>query len=345
MSRAFVWVGWILVALVAAFLLVVPYVMSSFFAGLFTQFLFFAVLAMSVGLLGGYTGLMPMGHAAIMGVGAYALGYLIARVQAPMGLAVVGAVGITLAVSLVFGLMAIRTSGIFFSMITLAQGMLVWGAAYRWYQVTGAENGLRGIERPFFAIRYYEYYYLVLAVAAASALAFWLVVRSPFGLTLQGIRESESRMRTLGYNVALHKLIAFEISGLFAAVSGLLFAWYNNYISPASVGLPSSAEAVFMVILGGAGTLVGPVIGAGVVVFAKNILSLYLARWPTVMGLIFVLAVLFARDGLVGFAQRFAALAWRRLSHERLSLQPAGERPPAQILGEGMGGKNQQTVE
>jgi len=208
--------------------------------------------------------------------------------------------------------MAIRTSGIFFSMITLAQGMLVWGAAYRWYQVTGAENGLRGIERPFFAVRYYEYYYLVLAVVAASALVLWLIVRSPFGLSLQGIRESESRMRTLGYDVGLHKLIAFEVSGFFAAVSGLLFGWYNNFISPASVGLPSSAEAVFMVILGGAGTLLGPVLGAAVVVFAKNFLSLYLSRWPTIMGLIFILAVLFARDGLVGTGRRVAIAAGGR---------------------------------
>jgi len=305
-------VGWVLVALVAAFALAVPYLTSSFYTALVTQLLFFGLLAMSVGLLGGYTGLMPMGHAAIMGIGAYALGYLITRAHAPMGIAIAGAIAIALVVTLAFGLMAIRTSGIFFSMITLAQGMLVWGAAYRWYQVTGAENGLRGIERPFFAVRYYEYYYLVLAVVAASALVLWLIVRSPFGLSLQGIRESESRMRTLGYDVGLHKLIAFEVSGFFAAVSGLLFGWYNNFISPASVGLPSSAEAVFMVILGGAGTLLGPVLGAAVVVFAKNFLSLYLSRWPTIMGLIFILAVLFARDGLVGTGRRVAIAAGGR---------------------------------
>jgi len=290
------------VAVIVALLL--PYLVSPFYTGVGTQVLVFALLAMSVGLLGGYLGLMPLGHAGIMGVSSYALGYFITRahysVEAAAGIALLAA----LITSALFGAMAVRTSGVFFTMITLAQGMLVWGGAYKWYQVTGAENGLRGIARPSFAATYWEFHYLALLIFAAGWLALWLVVNSPLGLSLQGIRESESRMRTLGFNVTLHKFLAFLISGFFAGVSGLLFGWYNNFISPASVGLTASADAVLMVIIGGAGTLLGPVIGAAIIVFIKNLLSIYVARWPTLMGLIFVLVILFARQGLVGFLRQ-----------------------------------------
>jgi branched-chain amino acid transport system permease protein len=189
-------------------------------------------------------------------------------------------------------------------MITMAEGMLVWGLAYRWSSVTGAENGIRGIARPDFATLYWQYYYLVLGVFVICAVLLSLVVRSPFGLVLKGIRESESRMRTLGYNVTLHKLLAFLVSGLFAAVAGLLFGWYNQFISPSAINITASTEGILMVVLGGPGTLLGPVLGAGVIVFVKNILSVYVTRWPSIMGLIFIAVVLFAQDGILGALRR-----------------------------------------
>jgi branched-chain amino acid transport system permease protein len=213
-------------------------------------------------------------------------------------------------VCLVFGLLAVRTSGIFFVMITLAEGMLVWGLAFRWSSFTGAENGMRGILRPAFASLYWQYYYFVLLVFLLSALALVLLVRSPFGLTLKGIRESESRMRTLGFNVTLHKLLAFLASSFFAAVAGLLFAWYNQFISPSAINITASTAGILMVVLGGVGTLLGPVLGALVIVLIQNILSIYVARWPTLMGLIFIGVVLFAREGIVGAIR--TALSRRR---------------------------------
>ncbi|MBV9543000.1 MAG: branched-chain amino acid ABC transporter permease, partial [Chloroflexi bacterium] len=211
---------------------------------------------------------------------------------------------VTLAVSLVFGLLAVRTTGIFFVMITMAEGMLVWGLAYRWSSVTNAENGIRGVARPEFATLYWQYYYLVLGVFAACAILLTLVVRSPFGLVLKGIRDSESRMRTLGYNVTLHKLLAFLMSAFFAGVAGLLYAWYNQFISPSAINITASTEGILMVVLGGPGTLLGPVIGAAVIVLVKNILSVYVTRWPTIMGLLFIVVVLFAQDGILGAIRR-----------------------------------------
>lgn len=297
----------------AAFLLAlaVPYLTTSYYVAIATQVLFFGLLAMSIDLLGGYLGLMPLGHAGIMGVAAYVMGYLISKAHWDWQAAALVAVAITLAVCVVFGLLAVRTSGIFFVMITMAEGMLVWGLAYRWSSVTGAENGIRGVARPEFASLYWQYYYLALAVFTVCAILLTLVVRSPFGLVLQGIHQSESRMRTLGYNVTLHKLLAFVLSGFFAAVAGLLYAWYNQFISPSAINITASTEGILMVVLGGPGTLLGPVLGAAAIVFVKNILSMYVARWPTIMGLIFIAVVLFAQDGILG-ALRYARLRfWR----------------------------------
>jgi len=292
--------------LVAALALAVavPYLTTSYYVSIATQVMYFGLLAMSIDLLGGYLGLMPLGHAGIMGVAAYVMGYLVSKAHWGWPAAVVAALLVTLVVCLVFGLLAVRTTGIFFVMITMAEGMLVWGLAYRWSSVTGAENGIRGVSRPEFATLYWQYYYLVLGVFIVCALLLTLVVRSPFGLVLKGIRESESRMLTLGYNVTLHKLLAFVLSGLFAGAAGLLYAWYNQFISPSAINITASTEGILMVVLGGPGTLLGPVLGAGAIVFVKNILSMYVTRWPTIMGLIFIAVVLFAQDGILGALRR-----------------------------------------
>lgn len=317
------------VALLALALLValaLPYLTSSFYVGIATQVLFFGLFAMSIDLLGGYMGLMPLGQAGLLGVAGYSMGYLISRLGWPWPPSVlVGLLGTAL-VSLLFGLLAVRTTGISFVMITLAEGMLVWGFAYRMSSITGAENGLRGITRPEFAVLYWQYYYLVLAVVAVCALLLVLLVHSPFGLTMRGIRESESRMGTLGYNVTVHKLLAFTISGLFAGIAGILYTWYNQFISPSSVNITPSTEGVLMVVLGGAGTLLGPVIGAAVITLVKTLLSMYVARWPTVMGLIFIVVVLFAQDGILGAVRRGSA---------RLQRARATRRVPAAVTGGG----------
>ncbi|HLI26672.1 MAG TPA: branched-chain amino acid ABC transporter permease [Chloroflexota bacterium] len=318
--------GLLAAALVLAIAL--PYLTSSFYVSVATQILFFGLLAMSIDLLGGYTGLMPLGHAGVLGISAYTMGYLVSRLRWGWVEAAGVALALTVLVSLLFGFLAVRTRGIFFVMITMAEGMLVWGLAYRWASVTGAENGIRGIARPAFATLYWQYYYFALVVFLLCALALWLLVRSPFGLTLRGIRESESRMRTLGYNVTLHKLLAFTISGFFAGVAGLLYAWYNQYISPSSVHISASTEGLLMVVLGGAGTLLGPVLGAAVIVAVKNLLSMYVARWPTVLGLIFIVVVLFAKDGLVGLGRRGWA-AWQQRQQRPVSAAAPGAYPMA----------------
>ena len=178
-------VALVYVIVVAALLLAlaIPYLTTSYYVAIATQVLYFGLLAMSIDLLGGYLGLMPLGHAGIMGVAAYVMGYLVSKSHWAWPSAVAIALVTTLLVSLVFGLLAVRTTGIFFVMITMAEGMLVWGLAYRWSSVTGAENGIRGVARPDFSTLYWQYYYLALRVFVACAVLLRLVVRSLAGMS------------------------------------------------------------------------------------------------------------------------------------------------------------------
>ena len=281
-------------------LLLPPYPLT-----LLTQALISAIFAMSLDLLLGYTGLPSLGHAAYFGVAAYAVAIL--SVDAGAGfvaclLAALVAAGVAAAL---FGVLAIRATGTYFLMITLALGMVIWGLAFRWVSMTKGDNGISGVPRPELALPWnltapLPFFYFALGCMALAWLALGLLVRSPFGMSLKGIRESESRMRSLGYNVWLHKYLAFILSGLFAGFAGVLWAYYNGFVSPVDVQLVTSVEALLMVALGGSGTLVGPAIGAVLIVFLKNFVSVYTKRWLLILGAVYIGVILFAPRGIVG---------------------------------------------
>jgi branched-chain amino acid transport system permease protein len=272
---------------------------------LLTQALIYAILAMSLDLLLGYTGLASLGHAAYLGVGAYSVGVLTTHYGANFWVTLAFGVFLAMVVAAVFGLVALRATGVYFLMITLALGMVVWGLAHRWVSMTQGDNGIPGIPRPDLGLpwslaRAMPFYYFVLA---AFLLAFWIlrvIVRSPFGQSLVGIRESESRMRTLGYHVWLHKYLGFVIAGAFGGFAGVLWAYYNGFVSPGDVELATSVEVLLMVALGGRGTLVGAVVGAGVIVLLKNFVSVYTERWLLILGVVYVLTIIYAPEGIVG---------------------------------------------
>ena len=172
-----------------------------------------------------------------------------------------------------FALLAARTAGVYFLLLTLALGMIVWGICLRWTDVTGGENGLRGNLRVGLLRDHAVFYWVVLACAAAVSVAMWRLVRSPFGLTLRGIRDSESRMRSLGYDVHLHLFIGFTVSGFFAGVAGALYAFFNNFVSPTTVALTQSVQGLLMAITGGIGTLFGSFIGSAAIMMLKTSLA------------------------------------------------------------------------
>ncbi len=276
---------------------------------LLTQALIVAILAMSLDVLLGYTGLPSLGHAAYFGVAAYAVGILATEYQAGFWTCLLAGVLLAALTAAVFGLLAIRAAGTYFLMITLALGMVVWGLAFRWVSLTKGDNGISGVPRPDLGLPWslwnpLPFFYFALVAAALAAAALGLLVSSPFGLTLKGIRESESRMRTLGYNVWLHKYLAFVLAGTAAGFAGVLWAYYNGFVSPVDVQLVTSVEALLMVALGGPGTLAGPAVGAALIVFLKNFVSVYTKRWLLILGAVYIGVILFAPRGLAGALRR-----------------------------------------
>jgi branched-chain amino acid transport system permease protein len=297
--------GWL--AVVAVGLLVLPLLLPGYQVSIATQILIFAVLAMSIDVLAGFAGRTPLCHGAIFGASTYIVIYWTATLGGSLWVGMLLGVLAAAALAAVFALLAIRTSGVYFLLLTLALGMIVWGVCLRWTSVTGGENGLRGAGRPAFVADHVAFYYAVLAVVAPVTFAVWRFVHSPFGLALRGIRDSESRMRSLGYNVPLHLFLAFTVSGVFAGIAGALYAVFNDFVSPSTVQLSQSVAGLLMAITGGIGTLLGAFVGAAAIILLENVVSLFTARWPSVLGLAFILVMIFAPEGIVGRARLMLA--------------------------------------
>jgi len=285
-------------------LLASPAVLSSYYLGLLTKMLIFALFAMSLDLLLGYTGLPSLGHTAYFGLGAYTTGLLTLRVAQTFWINVLAGIAVPTLVALGFSLLTLRARGTYFLMITLALAQVLWGIAFGWRSFTGGDDGLPGITRPTLAgwslTGEIPFYYFVLVVFGGCLFLLSIVVRSPLGRALVGIRESEMRMRVLGYNVWAYQYVASILAALFAGAAGILFVYYNGYVGPAYLSVVVSGQVLLMVILGGAGTLLGPALGAGIIVLLENFLSAYTERWLTILGLIYVAVTLFAPRGVLG---------------------------------------------
>jgi branched-chain amino acid transport system permease protein len=301
-----IWTGVGVVVLAAVPALAPPYLLS-----LATLILIYSLLAMSVDILAGYAGRTPLCHGAIFGAATYVAMYYVTTAGGNPWLALPLGIATALVVSLIFAVLAVRTNGVYFLLLTLALGMIVWGVCQRWTSVTGGENGLRGNARPDLLANPTVFYYFVLAVGLACTYVIWRFVRSPLGLTLKGIRESESRMRSLGYNTTLHLVIGFVFSGFVAGLSGVLYAWFNSFVSPSTVALAQSVKGLLMVIVGGVGTLFGGVVGSAVIILLENVVSSFTERWSMVLGGLFVLTMIFAPEGIVGKLRSHFA-RWRR---------------------------------
>jgi branched-chain amino acid transport system permease protein len=295
-----------------AVLVAAPPALSSFVLTLLTQAILFSILAMSLDVLLGYLGLSSLGHAAYWGIGAYSVGILTTRYDQGFWVTLVVGVLLSAAVAAVFGLLALRATSVYFLMITLALGMVVWGLALRWVSLTQGDNGISSVPRPRLGLPWtpgggLSYYYFALAGFLLAWAALALVVRSPFGKTLVGIRESETRMRTLGYHVWLHKYVGFVIAGAAAGFGGVLWAYYNGIVSPSDLELATSVEALLMVALGGRGTLVGAVLGAAIIVALKNLVSVYTHRWLLILGAVYIGTIVYAPEGIVGTIRQWRA--------------------------------------
>lgn len=290
---------------------------GDYFTNVASQVLIAALFALSLNLLVGYAGLTSLGHAGYLGLSGYLSSWLVLNLQWSLFSAGITALGVTTVMAALFGLVALRATGLSFLMITLAFGQILWGIAYRWASVTGGDNGLSGLARPTpFGLdlgQASSFYYFTLAVFLLvwGLIAVW--VRSPFGATICGTRDQPRRMSALGYNVWLIRWITYIVSGFFGAVAGLMYVYYHQFISPHSLSLANSAEMLLMVIAGGPGTLVGPVVGAALVVLLKNVASAWIDRWIMLLGFVFIFIVMFVPGGLVpGFRRLLQRLRRQR---------------------------------
>ena len=294
------------VLVLLACLALLPLVLPSFYVGLLSLVFIFAIFAMSLDILQGYTGLASLGHAVFLGTAAYVVAILNVKVFKGCNLTMELAAGILSAavMAAILGLIVLRSTGTYLLMILLASSMMLWGVAFKWRSFTGGDDGLPGIARPDFASLSWSlstpvsFYYFVLLFFVVASCLMYLVVRSSFGHTLMGIRESETRMRCLGYNTWLQKYLAFIVSAGFAGLAGVLLAYYNGFVSPENLHLVTSAEVLIMVILGGVGTLFGPAIGAAIITLVKNLVSAYTEHWMIILGAIYIGTVILAPRGV-----------------------------------------------
>jgi branched-chain amino acid transport system permease protein len=309
--------------LAAAVLLLaaLPVIGSRFAVTTATEILIFALFAMSLDLLVGYTGLVSLGHAAFFGIAAYAVAFLGGAGVAHLAVTLPAAVLAGTAAAAIAGLFALRTAGVYFLMLTLAFAQMAYAVAHQWAGLTGGTNGLSGIPRPVLPgidlSGTTPFYYLVLVLVGLAAAALARITGSPFGAALAGVRENDARMRAMGYDTFRLKFAAFVIAGAAAAVSGTLYAYYNGFVSPDALYWTTSGQVLVMVLLGGAGTLAGPAAGAAAVLLLQNVAGSYTERWTLIVGAAFIAVVLAAPRGLAG--------GWARF---RPALDPPGRARP-----------------
>ena len=320
-------------ALAVAFvaLVTVPYWMPGiYYINVSSQILFYAIFALGMNILVGYAGLVSLGHASLFGITAYAIAYLISNGFDHTS-AILSALVISLVSTAVFAALALRATGIGFIMITLALGQIIWGLAYRWISLTGGDNGISVRTRPVpFGYDLGEptvFYYATLIVFLVCVAAVAIFVRSPFGAALKGTRDQPRRMNALGYHVWAIRFWSCLLSGLLTAIAGTMFVYYTQFISPQTTALSASAEALLMVIAGGPATLLGPIVGAALVVVVKNVVSGYIERWNFLLGAIFVAIVILMPEGLVPGTARLWRAATRALRRRRGVVVPENAGP------------------
>jgi branched-chain amino acid transport system permease protein len=295
--------------IILALALAWPFVGGPYWMSLMTQIFIFGLLALSADLLLGHAGLFSLCHAAFFSVAAYTTAILHVRYGVPTEFAAPAGVLAGTLLGLLFGL-SVRTRGVYFILVTLAMGYVIWGVGYRWASFTGGDSGVTNVPAPSIGsltlASPISYYYFVLAVLLVCVFFYSRLVKSPFGLSLRGIKSGEARMRSLGFNPAKHLYLAFVASSAMASLAGVLYVYFNKFVNPVSASLHISVEIVLMAIVGGTGTVLGPFLGAGLVLGLRNWVSTFFELHLAVMGLVFIAVVVWAPGGVMGIVSRLS---------------------------------------
>ncbi len=273
----------------------------------------FAIFGLGLNLLLGYTGLLSFGQGTFFGSAAYVAGWLLKHYAINVFFALGIGIGVGALSALLVGYLCVQRSGLYFIMLTFALNQLFFFIAYQWTSVTGGEDGMPGVPRPaLLGIDFKDPLAYYIFVAALFLISLWImkrIVESPLGRILQAIRENEVRAEAVGYNVARFKLLAFVIGGAFSGLAGVLYAMLFGIVPLEAIGFVSSGNVVFATLIGGSGSLYGPIIGSFVFIWLSESMSVIWTRWPLLLGVAFVIVVLFFRGGVVEAWSRF--FAWR----------------------------------
>ena len=282
-----------------------PAVASAYAVDMATEILIYALFALSLNVLVGYSGSVSFGHAAFFAIGGYVCAILFKTHGWPLALALPAAVAVSAAAAAVIGFFCVRLNEIYFSMLTLAFSMLVWSIAFKWRAVTGGDDGFIGLRPPAWLAGRERTYWFVLAVTALATAVLWRICHSSFGRGLVAIRENAARAAFIGIDVRRMRLVAFVVAGSFAGVAGALFALYKHGANPDSAFWTESAQVLIMVLLGGTQAFFGPAIGAAVLHTLQVVAGQFTQYWPLVLGCVLLVIVMAAPDGLAGLAMRF----------------------------------------
>ncbi len=298
-----------------------PFLFSLFYLNLLAEILILAIFALSLNVLVGYTGLVSLGHAAFFGIGAYASALLSKEWSPQFLVTMLASLLIAAIAAAIIGLFCVRVNGFYFLMLTLAFSQMIYSFVHQSTTLTGGSNGLSGLPSPVFGTLDLSHpvflYYVILLVFIVMYIVLSLMVKSPFGHVLIGIRENEMRMKAIGYNTTLYKYAAFIIAGAIGGVSGALYSTFNGFVSPNDVYWTMSGSVLIMVLIGGAGTMIGPVLGAAFIVVLETIVSSYTTMWTLIIGGVFILFVVFIPQGIVGFGRALTKPSANRLSFSR----------------------------
>jgi branched-chain amino acid transport system permease protein len=287
-------------------LLAMPFALPRFYLYTVSMIMLLGLLATSLNFALGYGGIYQFHHCVFYGAGAYATALMLAKTGiSPWVGFIVGPV-VAAILSFIMGLICIRLSKLYFGMLQISLGSLVWAIIYRWRGFTGGEDGMHGIPLPDVLTSGTGAYYFTLIVSIASFFVIYTMLKSPFGSALQGIRDNPVRSEMIGVNVKRHQLAALVISGFFAGIAGVLFVVVDNSVFPDMMFWTLSMEVMIMCLLGGWLTFMGPIVGAGLIVVIRTVVSGYTEYWSLILGIILMIVIFFLPDGVLGyFAKKF----------------------------------------
>jgi len=291
---------WLILALFVL-LLILPLVLARFYVYLLALILVTGLLTTSLNMVLGYGGIYQFHHAVFYGVGAYGAAIMIAKLGYSPWLGFIVGPLLAALLSLVMGAICIRLSKLYFGMLQISLGSLVWAVVYRWYTFTGGDDGIHGVSLPALIATPKGSYYFTLLITSACLFVMYLIVKSPFGSTLQGIRDNPVRSEAVGVNVKLQQLVALVIAGFFAGVAGALFVVVDNSAFPDMLFWTLSLEILIMCLLGGWFTFLGPMLGAAILVALRTFASTFTEYWTMIQGIILMLVIIFLPEGVLGY--------------------------------------------